>query len=37
MYRAAIERLLDRLDEMEAFHGAGIVAIDITEADPFTG
>lgn len=37
MYRAAIERLLDRLDETEAFHGAGIVAIDITEADPFTG
>jgi len=37
MYRTAIERLLDRLDETEAFHGAGIVAIDITEADPFTG
>jgi IS4 transposase len=37
MYRAAVERLLDRLEQTEAFHGAGIVAIDITEATPFTG
>ncbi|ELY94340.1 transposase (TCE33) [Natrialba chahannaoensis JCM 10990] len=37
MYRGAIQRLLDRLEETEAYHGAGIVAIDITEADPFTG
>lgn len=37
MYREAIQRLLDRMGRTEAFHGAGIVAIDITEADPFTG
>ncbi len=37
MYREAMKRLNDRLEETDAFHGAGIVAIDITEADPFTG
>jgi IS4 transposase len=37
MYRDAIGRLVDRVAETEAFYRAGIVAIDITEADPFTG
>ncbi|SER09642.1 transposase [Natrinema salaciae] len=37
MYRQAIGRLLDRIAEIEEFFRAGIVAIDITEDDPFTG
>jgi IS4 transposase len=37
MYRQAINRLLDEVAETEQFFRAGIVAIDITEADPFTG
>jgi IS4 transposase len=37
MYRQAVGRLLDRVAETEEFFRAGIVAIDITEADPFTG
>ena len=37
MYRQAMSRLLDRVVETEEFFRAGIVAIDITEADPFTG
>ncbi len=37
MYRQAIGRLLDEVAGTEAFFRAGIVAIDITEADPFTG
>ena len=37
MYRRAIRRLIDRTAETDEFHRAGIVAIDITEADPFTG
>jgi len=37
MYRHAVSRLLDRVAETEAFYRAGIVAIDITESDPFTG
>ena len=37
MYRQAINRLLDDVAETEQFFRAGIVAIDITEADPFTG
>ncbi len=37
MYRKAVGRLLDEVAETEEFFRAGIVAIDITEADPFTG
>jgi hypothetical protein len=37
MYRQAIGRLLNEVAETEQFFGSGIVAIDITEADPFTG
>ena len=37
MYRQAITRLLSEVAETEEFFRAGIVAIDITEADPFTG
>lgn len=37
MYRQAIRRLLGEVAETEEFFRAGIVAIDITEAEPFTG
>jgi IS4 transposase len=37
MYRQAVRQLLDEVAETEEFFRAGIVAIDITEADPFTG
>ena len=37
MYRQAITRLLNEVSETEQFFRAGIVAIDITEDDPFTG
>ncbi len=37
MYRQAITRLLNEVSETEQFFRAGIVAIDITEGDPFTG
>ena len=37
MYRQAITRLLSEAAETEEFFRAGIIAIDITEADPFTG
>ena len=37
MYRQAVNRLLNQVAETEQFFRAGIVAIDITEADPFTG
>jgi len=37
MYRQAVGHLLDEVAATEAFCRAGIVAIDITEADPFTG
>ncbi|WP_336136274.1 transposase [Natronomonas amylolytica] len=37
MYRQAVGRLLDKVAETEEFFRAGIVAIDITESDPFTG
>jgi len=37
MYRRAVNRLLEEVAETEEFFRAGIVAIDITEADPFTG
>ncbi|MFC5136007.1 MULTISPECIES: transposase [Haloferacaceae] len=37
MYRQAVRRLLDEVAGTEEFYRAGIVAIDITEADPFTG
>jgi IS4 transposase len=37
MYRQAIRQLIDEVAETEEFFRAGIVAIDITEADPFTG
>jgi len=37
MYRQAVDRLLERVAATEEFYRAGIVAIDITEADPFTG
>ena len=37
MYREAVGRIIDRLGETDVFHRAGLVAIDITEEDPFTG
>ncbi len=37
MYRQAVRQLLDEGAETEEFFRAGVVAIDITEADPFTG
>lgn len=37
MYRQAIERRVDRVAETDAFFRAGIIAIDITEVNPFTG
>lgn len=37
MYRNAIRRIVDRLGETDAFYRAGLVAIDTTEEDPFTG
>ncbi len=37
MYRQAVRQLIDEIAETEEFFRAGIVAIDITEADPFTG
>jgi len=37
MYRQAIGSLLNEVAGTEQFFRAGIVAIDITEADPFTG
>ncbi|QZP39267.1 transposase [Halobaculum magnesiiphilum] len=37
MYRQAVNRLLNEVAETEQFFRAGIIAIDITEADPFTG
>ena len=37
MYRQAIRHLIDEVAETEEFFRAGIVAIDITEDDPFTG
>jgi IS4 transposase len=37
MYHHAVERLIDRVAETDEFYRAGIVAIDTTEEDPFTG
>ncbi|ELY75817.1 transposase (TCE33) [Natrinema gari JCM 14663] len=37
MYRQAVTRLLGEAAETEEFFRAGVVAIDITEGDPFTG
>jgi len=37
MYRQAVRQLIDEVAETETFFRAGIVAIDITEAAPFTG
>jgi hypothetical protein len=37
MYQQATTRLLNEVAETEQFFRAGILAIDITEADPFTG
>jgi len=37
MYRQAIRQLIDEVAATEEVFRAGIVAIDITEADPFTG
>ncbi|WP_394743167.1 transposase [Natronococcus roseus] len=37
MYHEALQRLIDRVSETEVFHRAGLVAIDTTEAKPFTG
>ena len=37
MSRQAVDRLLNEVGETQEFFRAGIVAIDITEADPFTG
>lgn len=36
-HQYAVNRLLNGIAETEQFFRAGIVAIDITEADPFTG
>jgi IS4 transposase len=36
MYRQAIRQLINEVAETEEFFRAGIVAIDITESDPFT-
>ncbi len=36
MYRQTIRQLIDEVAETEKFFRVGIVAIDITEADPFT-
>ena len=37
MYRQAVRQLINELAGTEGFFRAGIVAIDITEDDPFTG
>ncbi|CAP15669.1 transposase [Halobacterium salinarum] len=37
MYRQAVQQLINELARTEEFFRAGIVAIDITEDDPFTG
>ena len=37
MYRKAVKRIVDRLSATDTFHRAGLVAVDITEEDPFTG
>jgi len=37
MYHHAVERLIDCAAKTDEFYRAGIVAIDTTEADPFTG
>jgi hypothetical protein len=37
MYRQTVGRLLDRVADTVEFFRAGIIAIDITESDPFTG
>ncbi|RJT07209.1 transposase [Halococcus sp. IIIV-5B] len=37
MYREAVGRIINRLSKTDVFHRAGLVAIDITEEDPFTG
>jgi IS4 transposase len=37
MYRQAVQQLINELAGTEEFFRAGIVAIDITEGDPFTG
>lgn len=37
MYQKALQRLIDRVAETDEFFRTGTVAIDITEANPFTG
>ncbi|WP_254547188.1 transposase [Halomarina pelagica] len=37
MYRQSLDRLLERVADTKEFHRGGIVVIDITEANPFTG
>jgi IS4 transposase len=37
MYRQALPQLIDEVAETEEFFRAGIVAVDVTEADPSTG
>ena len=37
MYRESVKRIIERLSETDVFHRAGLVTIDITEEDPFTG
>jgi IS4 transposase len=37
MYRNAVGRIVDQLSETDAFYRSGLVAIDTTEQDPFTG
>ena len=37
MYQKALKRLIDRISETDEFYRTGTVAIDITEANAFTG
>jgi IS4 transposase len=37
MYRNAVERIVDRLGETDVFYRSGLVAVDTTEEEPFTG
>lgn len=37
MFHHAVERLIDYAAETDEFYRTGTVAIDTTEADPFTG
>nr|WP_306061190.1 hypothetical protein [Natronococcus sp. AD5] len=37
MYHEALQRLIDRVSETDAFYRAELIAIDTTETEPFTG